>query len=233
MFKSLQYDTKVSTEHVICGGSDCLEGHLSSSVMFRLETEAGVVQCGREQQPNRCSAFLTEVFLGHVFFDTSPSNCCVSAHKTRYCADQTWHVLWVWLYWAWGEARQRNHIIPSSGWPAVLPYRTTAAPNPLFPCPGMTSQPALHIQQHLLLCSQLSCKDAWTSAKVSEVDGVKIRKTFFFYHWNKINVHFFYLILFFNNCLFKVWIKNLKVYKIMKLWLFSKLKGMWIRFTLK
>lgn len=63
----------------------------------------------REQQPNLCLAFLTGVFLGHVFFDTSPSNLCVSAHKTRYCADQTWHVLWVWLrvwlHWSWGEAQ--------------------------------------------------------------------------------------------------------------------------------
>lgn len=139
----------------------------------------GLREEGATTQPLLSSAFLAEVFLGHVFFDTSPSNWCVSAHETRYCADQTWHVLWVWLDWAWGEARQRDHIIPSSGWPAVLPCWTTAAPNPLFPCPGMTCQPALHVQQHLLSCSQLCCKDAWTSAKVSEVDGVKIRETVF------------------------------------------------------
>lgn len=123
----------------------------------------------REQQPNLCLAFLTGVFLGHVFFDTSPSNLCVSVHKTGYCADQTWHVLWVWLHWAWGEAQ----ITSSLQVVDLLCFLIKAQLlQTLFPCPGKTSQAALYFKQHIPFCSQSSCKDALASAKILEVEGV-------------------------------------------------------------
>lgn len=73
----------------------------------RTEPHAGAVNFGsttRLREETTTTELLhsvpdCEVFLGHVVFDTSLSDSCVSAHETRYCAHQTWHVLWVWVYW--------------------------------------------------------------------------------------------------------------------------------------
>lgn len=181
-----------------------------------------------EQRPNICWAFLTGVFLGHVFFDTSLSNLCISAHKTRYCADQTLQVLMglVMSLPLLGLGRSPNHIIPASGWPALLPYWSTAAWNhtsmsrrdfsgrPLHP----TTSPFLltvQLQRCIGICKGVGgrrCKDQ-----------------------EKVNVNFetkwyaFVYLIFFNNFLLQVYIKSRFLYKINTLRFFLKHKGRWTR----
>lgn len=155
----------------------------------------------REQQANLCLAFLTAVFLGHVFFDTSPSSSCLSAHKTRYCAGQTWHVLWVWLwvglYWAWGEAQITSSLQVVDLLCFLLEAQRLQTH---FPCPGRSSQAAVHLQQLLPFCSQ-SCTGVCKGVgggRCKEKENVKVSVET---KWGAVA---YLLILFFNNCWLQV-----------------------------
>lgn len=161
-------------EHGIHDSSDCLEGLSCTSIMFRLETPSShwVLQSGREerreQEANLCFAFLTGMFLGHVFFNTSPSNSCVSAQDKILCRpDLTCFMSLVLSLTLLGLGRGPNHIIPSSGWPALLPYWSTAAltpfsmsrrdllGSPLRPTPVAAAQTHWHLQR----CGGGGCTD--------------------------------------------------------------------------